>query len=121
VILDTLVDWWRRRGLTAPRIDKVIVQERQGELPESISRHAIAVVGSFTHPKWAALECPCGAGHRLMINLSPNHAPAWRLARQRTRPSLHPSIDFEDTERRCHFWLRDGKVQWCRDSRRGRS
>lgn len=54
-----------------------------------------------------------------MINLAPNHGPAWQLISQGTRPSLRPSIDYERIERRCHFWLRDGKVQWCRDSRRG--
>jgi hypothetical protein len=117
--MERVIDWWRRRRLTAPRIDQVIRFESQSELPDSLPRNALAVVGPEAQPKWAALECPCGAGHRLLVNLSPRHRPAWRLEPNVQRPGLRPSLNFADEERRCHFWLRAGKVRWCGDSRRG--
>lgn len=65
-----LIDWWRRRRLGAPRIDEVEVYHSQSDLPESLSRHQLALVGSPQRPKWLAFECPCGEGHRLQVNLS---------------------------------------------------
>jgi hypothetical protein len=121
VIPAPVVDWWRRRRFRAARIKTIVTYDRQSELPQSISRKTIAVVGSLERPKWAALECPCGAGHRLMINLSPSHKPSWEFTNGAGGPSLRPSIDFDDGDRRCHFWLRSGKVTWCRDAQRGAS
>src|SRR3954453_12764087 len=100
-----LIDWWGRHGSTAPRITSIVTYASQGDLPDSLPRRRLALVGSPERPKWAALECPCGTGHRLLINLSAAHKPTWRIESP-APPSLRPSIDYEDAARRCHFWLR---------------
>lgn len=120
-MIDRLTDWWRRRRFRSARIDKIVVYDRQAELPESISRRTLAVVGSLERPKWAALECPCGTGHRLIVNLSPNHRPAWEITNGAGGLSMSPSIDYDDGDRHCHFWLRRGRVHWCSDAQRGAS
>ncbi|MGI9112850.1 MAG: DUF6527 family protein [Gaiellaceae bacterium] len=58
-------------------------------------------------------ECPCGRGHRLAVSLQQSHRPSWRLGLGKDGPSLFPSID-SVADRRCHFWLRDGRVRWVR-------
>jgi hypothetical protein len=62
--------------------------------------------------KWAVLECPCGKGHTLELNLAHLDRPRWSLTVGiGRRPSLSPSVDFKGNPR-CHFWLRDGRIQW---------
>lgn len=113
VVRARLIDWWRRRRFTEPRIDQVRWYASQADLPASLPRHELAVVGDSVRPKWAVLECPCGAGHRLQVNLSPHRQPCWRVILDAgVELGLYPSVDFDAPERRCHFWLRDGRVQW---------
>jgi Family of unknown function (DUF6527) len=109
---DRLIDWWRRRRITAPRVDRVERYVSQADLPESLPRHQLAVIGGPKKPKWLVLECPCGEGHRLQVNLSTARQPTWRLEDAETSPNVSPSIDFNAPERRCHFWIRDGRVRW---------
>jgi hypothetical protein len=111
---DRLTDWWRRRRWTQPRVKHVAYYEGRSDVPESLARDTLAVVGTRERPKWAVLECPCGRGHQLVVSLSPQHPPHWRLGEGQRGPSLKPSIDSRRAYR-CHFWLRDGQVQWCRD------
>jgi hypothetical protein len=87
--------------------------ESMAAIPVVLPRHMIAVVKTPNQFKWAVFECPCGHGHRLMLNLDKRHEPTWTLA-QADPPSLRPSIDSQG-QRRCHFWLREGYVNWVRE------
>lgn len=107
-----LIDWWRRRRLTEPQLDQLEYYGSQAELPESLPRHQLAIVGVPESPKWLVLECPCGTGHRLSVNLAVSRQPRWRVVEAGLGPNIHPSIDFDGSERRCHFWVRDGRVHW---------
>jgi hypothetical protein len=108
-----IIDWWRRRRMTRPRLDRVRSYARRADLPANLPRHELAVLGDPVSPKWLLLECPCGNGHRLQIDLDARHAPNWRL--ERRGPDVYPSIDYRGPERRCHFWLKDGRVRWALD------
>ncbi len=109
-----LIDWWRRRGRSTPRIRKIRQYEETSALPDKLPRREIAVAG--TPPTWAAMECPCGTGHRLMVRIRPHsRVNAWDLDTGGTGPTLHPSIDSVIGQKRCHFWLRDGRVRWVPD------
>lgn len=119
-IADRLTDLWRRQAFVHPRFDRVVRYERQHQVPDSIPRHTVAVVGSEEVPKWAIFECPCGTGHRIMVSLVSSHTRHWRLKTASERPSLYPSVNFHDAQGRCHFWLRDGRVDFTRDSIRPR-
>lgn len=111
-----LIDWWRRRRWTRPRINRACFYASRAEVPAEVTRHELAVVGTVEHPKWAVLECPCGRGHQLTVNLSRQRRPFWRLSIEKREPSLGPSID-SGSPYRCHFWLRRGRVEWARDAR----
>jgi len=118
-----LTDWWRRRRRGHPRVDEVCFYASQAELPEDLPRHQLAVVGTPESPKWLILECPCGNGHQLRVNLSHGRAPWWELDLDGA-PSVRPSIDLrEEPLRRCHFWIASGRVTWSPDAfaRSGRS
>jgi hypothetical protein len=93
-------------------VDRVHHYALQADLPTSIPRHELAIVGDPNRPKWLALECPCGEGHRLVINLGSNGAARCRVDDRDGGPDVHPSIDYQGAERRCHFWLSAGRVHW---------
>ena len=81
------------------------------EIPETLPYRGAILVGTAQHPTWAALDCPCGTGHRLLINLDSRRYPRWEL-RSDSRLSLWPSIDAVEDGRRCHFVLNKGRVRW---------
>jgi len=107
------IDLWRRLRLTRPRIKAVVYVESPTDAPDAIDRQTLVVVGTREFQKWAVFECPCDHGHRLAISLQRSHEPSWRLSHGEGEPSLFPSVD-SVTDRRCHFWLRDGRVRWVR-------
>ena len=111
-----LIDWWRRRRLTKPRIDQVRQYESLPDVPERLGRHVLAACGPEETPKWAAFECPCGRGHRIAVTLQPSHRPRWSLEVSDGGPTLRPSVDFVG-EFRCHYVLRDGRITWAKNSR----
>lgn len=87
----------------------VLVRARNG-LPERLNPRRIYQLGAPA--KWAAFECPCGRGHILELNLAHPGRARWRLSADPSgAPSLSPSVDSKGS-RRCHFWLREGRVRW---------
>ncbi len=61
--------------------------------------------------KWAVMACPCGQGHTIDLNLAHGDREQWKIDVW-PQPSISPSVDIKDPSRRCHFWLRDGRVRW---------
>ena len=89
------------------------------EVPRRLPRSGAALVGPVSAPTWIAFDCPCGQGHRLMINTSPSRRPTWRI--QSEKPlTIRPSIDDTTPERRCHFSIDKGRVRWANNRRRNR-
>jgi hypothetical protein len=59
------------------------------------------------------LRCPCGCGRTIELLLLPDVKPRWDLETDDVgRPSLNPSIWLQDGCK-SHFWIRQGRVQWC--------
>ena len=106
-----LIDWWRRHHRGTAKIHKVRIYKSAASLPEQLPRRVLAVAGDPA--AWAVMECPCGTGHRLKVRIR-HHGDAtmWDLTQTHRGPSLDPSIDYDSPGRRCHFWLRDGRVIW---------
>lgn len=104
-----------RRLRRRPRahIAGVVMVRSRTELPEILDPRRIYQVGD--PGKWGVFECPCGRGHVLEVNLAHPGRARWRLHDAPAGPSLSPSVDFKG-ERRCHFWLRDGRVRWSESS-----
>lgn len=113
---DRLIDWWRRRRWTTPRYPNLTYVPSRSDLPELPARRTVVVVGNAECPKWAVFACPCGHVHAIAVNLSPARHPSWRLEVNEGRPTLSPSVDCLPEGRRCHFWLRRGRVQWVQDA-----
>lgn len=105
------LNWLRRlRRRPRARFTAVVAVRDRGDLPAKLNPRRIYQLGAPA--KWAALECPCGRGHILELNLAHPGRARWRLiADGPGGPSLSPSVDFKSS-RRCHFWLREGKVRW---------
>jgi hypothetical protein len=95
------------------------VVEAATDIPLALEKNNGVLVGSTEHPKWIAFDCPCGTGHRIMLNLDPARRPVWRITS--TNPlTLRPSIDSVEKKRRCHFVMSNGQVLWVRERRRSR-
>lgn len=108
-----LVDWWRRHHRGSPKIHKVRVYKSAAALPEQLPRRVLAVAGDPA--AWAVMECPCGTGHQLKVRIRAfGQATVWDLDQAEGRPTLYPSVDSDSPGRRCHFWLRNGRVIWSR-------
>lgn len=63
---------------------------------------------------WAAsLQCPCGCGESITLNLVGTH-PVWRLTFSAdTLITLHPSV-WRTRGCESHFWVREGRIVWAR-------
>jgi hypothetical protein len=56
----------------------------------------------------AAVACPCGCGHRIMLNLLDQH----ELKVEGGHPTVIPSILVSDASCLSHFFITRGKVDW---------
>jgi hypothetical protein len=73
-------------------------------------RETVAVAGLDSR-QVGRLRVPVRRGHTLELNLADRGRPGWRLGPGALGASLSPSVDFKG-QRRCHFWLREGRVRW---------
>jgi hypothetical protein len=73
----------------------------------------IVIVGSMKRAKWAVLQCPCGCGHPLHVDLMETHYPHWRISfHSKNVVSLLPSLWVKDAPCRSHFFIRCNRVTW---------
>lgn len=120
--LITLVRSWtvrryrRARRHSHSRISQVVNVSGREDLPGHLHPQRLYLLGGAM-PKWALLDCPCGRGHVIELNLANPARTRWRVTTNDAgQPSVHPSIDFQG-EPRCHYWLDRGRVHWVRDRR----
>ena len=104
--------WWQRLPRRSWRI--VLQVNDADEVPDRLPSRGIAIVGVDKFPKWLVFDCPCRRGHRIMLNLDSRRRPTWRVVKRRPLTTT-PSIDDLSLDR-CHFFIRNGKIQWVEDS-----
>ncbi len=81
------------------------------QLSNDLARRGVALAG--TPEAWAAFECPCGTGHRILVRTRPHPTvPHWTITAGGNGLTAMPSFNYADEHRRCHFWLRDGRIVW---------
>ena len=85
------------------------------EVPDKLPRNGVVMVGTSGNEKWIIFDCPCRTGHRIMLNADIARFPNWEV-QHRDRLTIFPSVDFRGDYRRCHYFIRDAKILWARDS-----
>ena len=110
--------WKRIDGWLRPSPWRVVGLEKEAdEVPVHIEQHGIYLVASDGRLKWAVFDCPCMRGHRIMLNLDRARKPTWTLVMRRSEATLFPSVDIQSEVGRCHFFVRDGRIEWARGDR----
>lgn len=107
-VLCWLLTWlpFRQPKWTAQAVD---------DLPDTLKKHRVYVVGENGHVWQVAMMCPCGCGAVIQLCLLPESSPSWAVMVHADRSvSLHPSV-WRTTGCRSHFFLREGRVAWCGD------
>jgi hypothetical protein len=106
------LSWWdwipARHWRIVARVDAA------DEIPDRLPGKTAVLVGSVEHPKWLAFDCPCKTGHRIMVTLDRAHRPHWTLYESK-KLTIWPSIDYISPDRRCHYLIRGGKIQWVKE------
>lgn len=104
------IRWWQWLPLWRWRVLGFV--DSADEVPHLLPRNSVILVGASARLKWIVFDCPCRSGHRIMLNGDPKRRPFWRVT-SIDRITVTPSIDFHG-ERRCHYFLREGRVVWAR-------
>lgn len=109
------IAWWQWLPLWRWRIIGAV--ESADEVPVRLPRNAVVLVGDTSYAKWIIFDCPCRTGHRIMLNADAGRRPFWALNAAKLA-TISPSIDYHGTDRRCHYFIRSGKIVWAKDSDR---
>ncbi len=109
------IRWWEWLPFFRWRIVGCV--EAADEVPDQLPRNSAVLVGTKNYPKWLVFNCPCRSGHRIMLNADMARAPVWRLLDDsRGRLTISPSVNYSEKKRRCHYFVRNGKIQWTNDA-----
>lgn len=109
------IEWWQWIPFQPWRVVEIV--DNADEVSARLPRNGVALVGAVTAPKWMVFDCPCRSGHRIMINADAKRKPFWRLGMAgRRKVTISPSVDYADGRRRCHYFVRDGKILWAKDT-----
>ena len=106
---------WRSvvQGVFAPRWRITATVSDIDEVPARIRARRAFLVANETRHKWLVFDCPCGAGHRILLNLDRSRRPFWTLLLLESRRfTLRPSVAYRDGHRSCHYFLSKGRVDW---------
>ena len=83
------------------------------DFPDSLNQFTLYLANGGVSPCAAALNCPCGCGEVIQLNLLEAARPCWKV---REHPkglvSITPSVQ-RTKGCRSHFWLREGEIYWC--------
>jgi|TARA_E500000318_G_C3522730_1_gene197081 hypothetical protein len=96
-----------------------VLTTRASALPDQSIMEAgkLTLVENGDIKKWACMKCPGGCGEAINLSLNPNQRPRWQVSEDLwSRPTIHPSIH-QKNKCGCHFWIKSGKVFWCKGGR----
>ena len=110
---------WRKHGYTlferltpGPWRLEATVSDMD-DVPAHIRPRRAYLVATATRHKWLVFDCPCGTGHRIVLNLDRARRPRWTVRLCKTAAlTLHPSVDYRDARMACHYVLSNGRVEW---------
>lgn len=103
--------WWNQRQL---RKGKPYRYVHVDEFPDSLEANKLYIAGENGYFWAAAVLCPCGCGDVIELNLLKKARPCWTVQEHSNGlVSLRPSV-WRRQGCRSHFYLRNGKIEWCR-------
>ena len=82
------------------------------DVPERVGPGRVWIIGAPGEAWAAVLQCPCGCGRTIRLNLLKEASPCWTYTVQRGRITLKPSV-WGKTGCRSHFFIRQGRIEWC--------
>jgi hypothetical protein len=86
--------------------------EHVTDAPDRVKKNVVYIVGEDGYDWSAVMKCPGGCDKVLEMNLLPDTKPVWQVTEHDDGSvSLHPSVWLK-AGCRCHFVLRQGRVQW---------
>jgi len=106
------ITWWK--WLPFQRWRVVGAAEAADQVPDCLPRNGVALVAASGRTKWIVFDCPCRTGHRIMLNADASRRPYWAMQSSR-HLTIFPSIDFRGKTTRCHYFIRNGQIQWAKD------
>ncbi len=99
-------------GLNCPEYTMQRIDD-YGDLPETLSRGVVFIIGNRGNEWLAALSCPCGCDSKLLLNIMDDVHPYWRWTVDKDQLiTLSPSVN-RLTGCKSHFFLVKGRVDWC--------
>lgn len=98
------------------RPDLVVTVMLEQPANKDLKPGKIVIVGERLSPKWAVLKCPGHCGHIMRLPLMSRASPRWTVQSDWLgRPTASPSVH-QKNACRAHYWIKKGKVIWCKDS-----
>ena len=83
------------------------------QVPPNIPPRRAYLVATPSRRKWLVFDCACGGDHRVLLNLDDFRRPVWTLRLSRKEAlTLHPSINYREDQRICHYNLSNGRIEW---------
>lgn len=84
------------------------------DVPKVLSDRKVFIVGVPGNEWLVVMQCPCGCGSRIPLNLLEAEKPywGWGVDPNSGAVTLTPSV-WRKVGCRSHFFLRNGLIQWC--------
>lgn len=104
--------WWRRRRRRL-RLSQVQLIASATQVPGKLAAGEAILVGTHGALKWLVLGCPCRCGEVHWVSLMPSDRKRWSaVLSEAGLLTVDPSL-WSATHCRSHFWIREGRVDWC--------
>ena len=105
------IPWWRHLPFPWRTLIVALEVGDADEIPQQLPSCCAVLVGNRQSQKWIAFDCPCKQHHRVMLNLDHRRRPHWQIGPDRAL-TLKPSVDDHSNGTRCHYFVRNGRIQW---------
>ena len=107
------IRWWDWLPFQPWRIVEIV--DDADNVAERLPRNGVSLVGRNNAYKWVVFDCPCRTGHRILLNADSGRRPFWRVdTLNRRRLTIAPSVDYSDAVKRCHYFIRRGRILWAK-------
>lgn len=86
------------------------------ELPSPMPSRDVVLTEDDGEAWSVGMLCPCRCGATIEMLVVEGAKPRWDIGvDSKGRPTLHPSV-WRNTGCRSHFWVRSGRIVWCKSS-----